>query len=74
MGTVIVNYNSPNYNFNWNKRIAWLPKRCYVSNKRIWLRTGMEGVRMITGPGEPIFVYKWLDHNPYLIEKLKGTI
>lgn len=62
------------YQFHWFEKFAWFPKRCEVSGKRIWLKKGMLGVRMITGPGEPVFIYEWLDRKQFLIEKLKGTL
>jgi hypothetical protein len=32
------------------------------------------GVGMITGPGEPVFEYRWCERKEYLLLKLKGTI
>jgi hypothetical protein len=29
---------------------------------------------MFTGPGEPIFEYRWYDKNEYLIARLKDLI
>jgi hypothetical protein len=29
---------------------------------------------MLTGPGEPVFDYRWCEKNEYLFLKIKGTI
>lgn len=60
--------------YNWFEKFAFLPKTCAVTGKKIWLRKGMQGVRMITGPGDPVFLYKWIDCKQFLIEQLKGNV
>lgn len=62
------------YRYYWYEKFAWFPKRCAVTNKCIWLKKGMKGVQMITGPGDPVFEYLWLDRKQFLLEKLKGTV
>ena len=52
-------------------KFAWLPQTCDISSKRIWLKKGYRMTRMITGPGEPIFEYRWHDKNTHIIWKLK---
>jgi hypothetical protein len=32
------------------------------------------GVSMLTGPGEPIFEYRWIEKNEFLIQRIKGTV
>jgi hypothetical protein len=51
-------------------RFAWLPQRCDISGKRIWLKYGYRLTRIITGPGESIFEYRWHDKNTHIIWKL----
>jgi hypothetical protein len=60
--------------YHWYEKFAFLPKKCSITGKRIWLRKGMKGVRMITGPGTPVFLYKWIDSKQFLLERLKGNI
>jgi len=55
-------------------RFAWLPKRCWLSDKRLWLQFAYRKVAMWTGPGEPVFEYRWYDKDEYLIAKLKGMM
>jgi hypothetical protein len=50
---------------------AWLPKKCHISGKRIWLKYGYRLTRIITGPGDSIFEYRWHDKVEHLIWKLK---
>ena len=49
---------------------AWLPQICDISGKRIWLKYGYRMTRMITGPGTPVFEYRWHDKNTHIIWKL----
>lgn len=53
---------------------ALLPKRCAVSNKRLWFKFCYKRTAMYTGPGEPVLEYKFYDKTEYLLEKLKGNI
>jgi len=53
------------------ERFAWTPKRCNLSNKRIWLKKCMMGVAMWTGPGEPVFEFKWHDMKEHLFWVIK---
>ena len=50
---------------------AWLPKKCHQSGKLIWLKYGYRLTRIIIGPGDTLFVYRWHDKNEHLIWKLK---
>jgi hypothetical protein len=50
---------------------AWLPQTCDISGKRIWLKYGYRFTRMITGPGTPIFEYRWHDKNTHIMWLLK---
>ena len=52
-------------------KFAWLPELCHISGKRIWLKEGYRMTRMITGPGAPIFEYRWHDKKAHIIWLLK---
>ena len=58
----------------WYVKFAWLPKRCWISRRWIWLEKAYHGTAMWTGPGEPIFEYHWVNKDEYLVAKLKGTL
>lgn len=51
-------------------KFAWLPKICEISGKKIWLKRGYRLTRMITGPGDIIFEYRWHDKNAHIVWKL----
>ena len=55
----------------WREQFAWMPRRCNLSNKRIWLKKCMMGVAMWTGPGEPVFEFKWHDMKEHVFWMLK---
>jgi len=55
------------------KFMFW-PRRCYFSNKLLWLVYAYRKTAMYTGPGNPIFEYRYYDKHEYLVNRLKGTI
>jgi hypothetical protein len=59
---------------DWYYKFAWWPHRCEISKKRIWLIKAYKGIQMITGPGDPVFIIKWLTKEQYMWARLKGTI
>jgi hypothetical protein len=52
-------------------KFAWFPETCHLSGKHIWLKKGYRLTRIITGPGDTIFEYRWHDKNEHIIWKLK---
>lgn len=48
-------------------KFAWLPQTCDISGKKIWLKKGYRLTRMITGPGNAIFEYRWHDKNAHIM-------
>ena len=52
-------------------KFAWLPKRCALSGKLIWLKYGYRVTAMWTGPGDPVFEHKWHDKNTHIMWLLK---
>lgn len=58
----------------WYKEFVWWPRRCWISNRWIWLTQAYQGVAIWTGPGTPMFEYHWVDRDQYLMEKIKGTL
>jgi hypothetical protein len=67
-------WDSTYYKYFWKLKFVWCPRRCEVSNKLMWLEQAYKGTRMITGPGEPVFMYKWLTKEEYLLAAIKGKI
>ena len=52
-------------------KFAWLPKICNLTGKQIWFEKAYRLTRMITGPGTPIFEYRWHDKNTHIMWLLK---
>jgi len=57
----------------WVKRFAWWPKRCDCSGRWLWLQRVMMGVAMYTGPGDPVFEFRWHDAKEHVMFLLKGN-
>jgi hypothetical protein len=55
----------------WRLTRPLLPRRCWLSQKIIWLRPAMRGVRTIIGPARPIREIYWVDSNELMMHKLK---
>lgn len=58
----------------WELKTSLYPRRCFYSNKLIWLEIAYKGTAMIPGPGEPVFIDRWISRNEFLIAKIKGLI
>lgn len=59
---------------SWHYTVAWLPCRCDISGKILWLKKAYQGTATYHGPGTPVYEYRWIDRDQFLLEKLKGTI
>ncbi|CAB4126004.1 hypothetical protein UFOVP181_234 [uncultured Caudovirales phage] len=58
----------------WEKTFVLWPRTCDQSGKRIWLEYAYKGTRMITGPGDPVFLFRWVNRKEYVFAQLKGII
>ncbi len=58
----------------WELKFFLWPRRCYYSDQWIWMKSGYKGTRMITGPGDPVFLYRWVTKEEFLVGILKGRI
>lgn len=58
----------------WQLKFSILPRRCYYTGKYLWFKLAYKGTSMLTGPGEPIFEYRWCERQEYLFLKIKGVI
>jgi hypothetical protein len=55
----------------WRQKFLWLPKRSALTGRWLYLCRVYEGVWMITGPGDPIFIFKYHEPAEHLIWRLK---
>lgn len=58
----------------WYLKFSWLPKRCCLSNRQLWLRFAYQGTAMYSGPGSCVFEYKWIAKEQFLFARLQGKI
>lgn len=58
----------------WEQQISFLPRKCFYSNKSLWLKRAYKGTSMLTGPGDPIFDYRWVDRKEYLLLQIGGKV
>jgi hypothetical protein len=58
----------------WELKFALWPQRCDLSDKRIWLKRAYRGTRVIIGPGEPVYEYRWLTKESFVTAALGGII
>ena len=54
-------------------KFAFIPKRCALTGKRIWLKRGYKFTKMITGPGDPVYLYRWHNSKEHILWLLKGN-
>jgi len=47
------------------------PRRCYNTGGSIWLKYAYCTTKVITGPGDPIFVHRWYSREEFLLLRLK---
>lgn len=55
----------------WVERFAWIPRRCNITGRRLWLTKTMMGVAMWAGTSEQIFKFKWHDYKEHTLWLLK---
>ena len=54
----------------WKLKLCWLPKKCFLSEKPLWGKRAYHGIRLITGPGEPVREDFWIDKNEFMLWQL----
>lgn len=60
-----------NRNLSTELKFAWLPRKCNISGKNIWLQYGYKLTAIWTGPGDSVSETKWHDKNEHIIWSLK---
>lgn len=54
----------------WNYKFCWWPQRCDRSLRRLWLERAYQGIWILTGPGDPITMTRWLSKEEFIIYQL----
>lgn len=63
------------HNVHYFKQASWklkrplLPKRCWLSQKLMWLKPAMQGVRAI--PGSRVHEIYWVESNELMLHKIR---
>ena len=57
----------------WEETFSLIPRRCNLSNRWMW-GNHIRGIRMISGPGDPVVIEIWNHRDEHLIYKLKGKV
>jgi hypothetical protein len=55
---------------NWEYKLCWRPQTCFLTGKQLWGRRSYHGIRIITGPGEPVYEDYWVGRDEFLIWRL----
>jgi hypothetical protein len=56
----------------WHESFVWWPRRCNITGRWLWLTTAVEGSAMWTGPGDPVFEFRWHDSKEHVLWLLKS--
>jgi hypothetical protein len=46
-------------NWTWSLKFAWLPARM-DSGELVWWKEYYHGVRMVSGPGTPVYLFQYM--------------
>ena len=55
-------------------KFCWLPKRCSLTGKRLWLQYVYKQTAMWTGPGDNIFEHRYYDKHEFLLARLRDEV
>ena len=51
-----------------------IPRRCYSTGRLLWFRKAYCTYRMYTGPGDPVYEYRWYDAHEFILLRLKAGV
>jgi len=54
------------------RKFSWLPRRCYLSGKSLFLKKSVVVTGMVTGPGDIDFESFWCDSKEFFLNEIKG--
>jgi hypothetical protein len=57
----------------WRLRFLWWPKRSAITGRWLWLCRVYEGTAMYTGPGDPVFEFRYHEPVEHIIWRLKHS-
>lgn len=54
------------------RKLSFIPRRCYLSDKPLWLKRCEVVYCMVTGPGDPVYETFWCDPKEFLFYEIKN--
>ena len=57
--------------FDWHLHLCVWPRKCFLTERKLWLEQCYKGTRVITGPGEPVSIDYYIDKYEFLLWQLK---
>ena len=57
--------------YDWHLHLCLWPRKCFLTDRKLWFKLCYKGTRIITGPGEPVFVDYYIDKYEFLLWQLK---
>ena len=54
------------------RKFSWLPRRCYLSGKLLFLKRSVVVTGMMTGPTDIDFETFWCDPKEFFLDEIKG--
>ena len=55
----------------WTRQFAWLPHRCELTKKIIWLQSAYQGIAVYGWPENVVCEYHWHSYNEHIIWELR---
>lgn len=55
-------------------KFIFLPRKCSLTGRMLYMEMVYKQTAMYTGPGDPVFEYRYYDKNEFLLCKLKGLV
>ncbi len=55
----------------WQLKFIWWPQQCELTGQRIWLELAYQGEAVWTGPGTPVYEFRYHKAQEHLIWQLK---
>lgn len=55
-------------------KFVFFPRKCHITGKILWLKQVYKQTAMLTGPGDPLFEYRYYSKKEFLVERLKGNV
>jgi hypothetical protein len=74
MGTGYTNYWGDTWDskWQWASKFAWLPAKM-DNGELVWWRKYYHGVRMISGPGTPVYLHQYMTVEDFTWSALKES-